>query len=649
MWPLSRTALLGFSLSLVACAAKPETSPARVSEFGRYEGYSKEAYSEWVRESHYVTMRDGVRLAVDIIRPAVNGKAVDQKLPVVWTHSRYHRTVPPAAAFGASRNLSVLKNGRLPNATSATPTKLDSQPAAAGAPKVVSLVDRNPALQRLIRYGYVVVAVQVRGGGASFGKYQGLFSPAETQDAHDIMDWIVKQPWCDGNLGMYGGSYLGITQYMAASTLHPALKAIYPEVAAIDLYDVVYSGGIFRENMLQHWGVLTRTLDIGTPEAPVDEDSGGRIRDSAIVAHRDNWNVIDEFRAARFRDHDTPSYAYARFEPASFLADMKQSGVAAYHSGGWYDIFARDETLWFANWGRNQHLIMGPWSHAFPDSAMGAERSRLNAIEQHRWFDHWLKGIDNGVTTEAPIHYALINDPGQWTWLSADTWPPKGVDNTVYFFAAGKSGSVSSVNDGLLVAANPAEAGQDAYLVDLTTTTGSASRWDNAVGQGPMKYPDMTPNDVKAVTYTTAPLAADVTVTGSPVVTLYVTSNEPDGDFHALLEEIDGQGVSHYVSEGMLRASHRALADPSWNNLGLPWHRSFKADSKPLSKGEVASLVFDMEPTATVFNAGHRIRVTIIGADADNTEVPPVGARATIQIYRGADHASSIALPVMRK
>ena len=620
---------------IAGCAAKekPQT-PARISEFGRYEGYGEPAFTEWVRTSEYVTVRDGTRLAVDIIRPAVGGKPADGKFPVVWTHSRYHRGGPDMRAADASHDL---KN--LTSTVGASPEAL----ARRNAP---SVVENNAGLQRLLKHGYVVVAVQVRGGGASFGRYEGLFSPTETRDAYDVMDWMTKQSWCDGNLGMFGGSYLGITQYMAASTKHPALKAIFPTVAAFNMYDVIYPGGIYRENTLQHWGILTRSLDVVYPEPPVDADSTGALRAEALAQHAKNWNVVEQYRAARFREHNTADYAYSRHEPSGFLGDINQSGVAAYHYGGWYDIFAKDEMLWLVNNTGPDRVTMGPWSHATSDSAIDAEQRRIGSAEQHRWFDRWLKGIQNGIDQDPPINYAVMVDPGVWNWKTADQWPLKGAANTDYFLSAGPSGSVTSANDGLLGPA-PSAPGADRYLVDVTTTTGTATRWDNAVGQGRMQYPDMAPNDAKALTYTTPPLAADLTIVGHPVVRLFVSSNQPDGDFYAILTEVDAKGYSRYVSEGILRASHRDTTTAPWNNLGLPWHRSFKADRKLLVSGQVAELLFDMAPTATVFNAGHRLRVTIAGADADNTERPPVKGRPTISIYRGPEHPSAIRLPVV--
>lgn len=613
------------------CGTRPPTEPIRVSTFGEYRGYSDSLYSEWTRESRYVTMRDGVRLAVDIIRPAVNGVPVDQRLPVVWTHSRYHRGAPPAAGFRSSS----LAGPDPPS------WPLDSIP-----PRVQSQVDRNPALQRLVKHGYVVVSVQVRGGGASFGRYQGVFSHAETQDAYELMDWMAKAPWSDGNLGMFGNSYLGITQYLAASTKHPALKAIFPNVAGFDLYDMVYEGGIYRENFIQHWARLTHALDVSFPEPPVDDDSTGALWRAALAEHADTWQVEKEWRAARFRDHASDGFNLLRIQPSTHVGAMNQSGVAAYHWGGWYDIYARDELLWAANWSGPDRVTLGPWAHALTDSTMASEQARLIGVEQHRWFDRWLKGVDNGVDRQTPMNYALMIDPGRWTWEASDVWPLRSVTTVDYFFGAGPSGSVRSANDGSLAPAPAGLAGQDRWLVDLTTTTGTASRWDNATGQGPMRYPDLTLRDTKALTYTTQPLATDLTVIGHPVVTLFVTSNQPDGDFYAYLEEIDSTGFARYVSEGMLRASHRTLAEPPWNNLGLPWQRHHESDLAPLAPGEVAELVFDLHPTATVFNAGHRLRVTVAGADVDNTERPPVRGQPTVAVYRGGDRASRIALPI---
>ncbi len=613
-----------FGALVAGCSDSSDSSYAGlVSEFGRYEGYSEPIYDSWVNTSRYVEMRDGARLAVDVTFPAIGGEAAQGPFPVVWTHSRYHRNPGQLLEFFA--------------------------PEGADVPEVNSQVDANGALQLLARHGYVVAAVQVRGGGASFGTYQGLFSEAETDDAREMIEWFATQPWSDGNVGMYGGSYLGMTQYMAASEMHPALRAIFPNVAGLDMYDQLHPGGIYRKDMIDHWGGLTRNLDINWAAPPVDEDADGSLLQAAIAEHEDNWDVAVEYAAGRFRDHDIPTLTWTEHGVSGVLDEVKQARVPAYHWNGWYDIFVLDAVLLWANYDGPQKLGIGAWSHAgMPDSLLMVESAELTAVEQHRWFDYWLKGIDNGIMDEPPIHYAVMNDPGDWSWTSTASWPLSDAEEIAWYLAAGPSGSVESVNDGLLSPASPtSDEGADSYDVDFSTTTGTNTRWDNAVGGAPlMIYPDLTPNDAKALTYTTPPLNADVNVTGHPVVTLWVSSSTNDADVIVLLEEIDDAGVSHYISEGVLRASHRGLADAPWDNLGLPFQRSFAEDVQPLPDGQPGELVMDLLPTANIFNAGHRIRVTIMGADADNIELPATAP--TIQVHRSATYPSRIVLPVVQ-
>lgn len=615
---------------LAACAPEPgtetggggggEEAAARVSEFGRYEGYGEPRYDGWVTTSGYVEVRDTVRLAVEVTRPALGAVVETEPLPVVWTHSRYHRN--------PSRIIPLLA------------------PDLDPVPDIRSMVDANEDLQRLVLHGYVVASAAVRGSGASFGRYEGLFSATETADAVDLIKWLASEPWSDGNVGMYGGSYLGITQYMAASANPQALKAIFPDVAALDMYDMVYPGGVYRDDLIRHWGGLTREMDVSVPAPAVDEDVEGVLLRQAMAEHEDNWDVIEQYGAGRYRDHAAEELAWERHGPTGVFEDVLDARVPAYHWNGWYDIFVTDAALWFANYRGPQKLGIGAWSHAgMPDPELMAERMELYAVEQHRWFDFWLKGIENGVLDEPPIHYAVMNDPGDWRWVAADSWPPETTPRRL-FLAAGASGSVASVNDGALTPDAPAAGDAfDEYEVDLTTTTGTSSRWDNAVGAAPeMVYPDLSATDAKSLTYTTVPLEADLTVTGHPVVTLWVTSSRRDADFFVLLEEVDETGFSRYVTEGVLRASHRALAEAPWDNLGLPFQRSYARDVEPLPDAP-AELRLDLHPTSTVFNAGHRLRLTIMGADRDNAEEVSEEA-PTVRVYRSAAHPSSVELPV---
>ncbi len=604
------------------CQAQ-QTDEEKVSRFGEYSGYSEGRFDEWICNSQYIEMRDGVKLAIDVVRPAVDGVAVDEKFPVVWTHSRYHRG----------------------------PQALASRFGMAG--EIKSLVDANPDLQRLVKHGYVIAAVGVRGSGASYGTYTGLFSPEETRDAFEITQWLAEQPWCDGNVGMQGASYLGMTQYMAASQAPPALKAIFPNVAGFDLYDVIYPGGVYRLDMIRHWDELTEQLDNEWLAPRVDADEEGKMLEQAVAQHEDNWEVAINYRKARFRDSASNGYSYLTHNPAPHLAQINHAQIPAYHWCGWYDIFVTDALIWYANYRGPQRLAIGSWPHAAtPDPRVMMERIRLRSAEQHRWFDCWLKGIDNGIMDEDPINIATLDDPGDASWSSSPQWPLPKQEYHRFVFAGGPSGSVESVNDGTLVHVeynNKADGAgdRDQYEINLETTTGSATRWDNAVGAGVMNYGDMSENDALCLTWTTDVLPEDVNITGHPVVTLFVESSAGDADFYVLLEEIDADGKSHYVSEGVLRASHRDVSPAPWSNLDLPFQRSFAADQRELDSGVVMKLEMDLHPVSNIFNAGHRIRVAIMGADRDNTEPPPVSPGTTITIHRSAEYPSGIQLPVV--
>jgi len=158
--------------------------------------------------------------------------------------------------------------------------------------------------------------------------------------------------------------------------------------------------------------------------------------------------------------------------------------------------------------------------------------------------------------------------------------------------------------------------------VDYSTTSGKYSRW-YAVNW-PRNYPNMQPNDQKALTYTTPPLEAEVEVTGHPLVHLWLTADAPDLDAFVYLEEVDGSGRSAYITEGTLRASHRKLSRAPYNNLGLPYHSHYQSSLEPLPAGQPVELVFDLLPTAYRFPKGSRIRITVALADADNFETPVV-------------------------
>jgi putative CocE/NonD family hydrolase len=213
--------------------------------------------------------------------------------------------------------------------------------------------------------------------------------------------------------------------------------------------------------------------------------------------------------------------------------------------------------------------------------------------------------------------------------------------------AEGKTRSITSTNDGFL---RPEPSGRkdaaDAYTVDYSTTSGKYSRW--VAVNWPRNYPNMQANDQKALTYTTSPLETEVEVSGHPVVHLWLTTDAPDLDAFVYLEEVGRNGKSTYITEGNMRASHRALSKAPYNNLGLPYHSHYKGDLAPIPAGEPVELVFNSMPTSYRFHKGNRIRITVAFADADNFETPVINPAPKLRLLRDMNHPSFVQLPVVQ-
>jgi len=623
----------------VQCSSNPPES-RRVSAFGRYEGYSEAHFDGWNRRSVYVAMPDGVRIAVDLYLPTAGGIEVSEPVPVVLHYTRYGRAFETAGG-------------------------------------VVTFVDGETVLQHLLAHGYAVAVADARGSGASFGVHDGPLSAAGTEDSYHLIEWLAARPWCNGKVGMHGRSYPGVTQYHAATLTPPALKAIFPEMAGPNLYDFIFAGGTFKKDFTEVWARYTEGLDGGEPDPParVDGDLDGSLRDAALQEHAKNLNANVIGQHAEFRNSllSTPSGVTWSWKIANVVDDaaaIDASGVAVYHVLGWLDTFTTQQSMMYANLKTTpQKMMIAPWVHT------GGMTGNLLRSEILRWFDYWLKGIDNGIMKEPPVHYFTMRGNnsvphgGERTvsedelraesgaaWQAAHQWPPPELETKLLFFATGPSGTVASVNDGTLTTSSPGPGvDHDAYTVDFTARTGSFTRWTNSYGarrtepEGTTFFDERAHEDEKALTYTSKALVDDLLVVGYPVVRLWVTSTHDDGDFFVWLEEVDGAGRSHYVTEGGLRASHRALSQAPWNNFGLPFHRSFAEDISTLPAHPV-ELAFDLLGTATVFDAGHRIRVTVAGASARDFALypDPEGRDApTVSVYRSDAYPSRLELPVL--
>ncbi|MCP3893442.1 MAG: CocE/NonD family hydrolase, partial [Bacteroides sp.] len=187
--------------------------------------------------------------------------------------------------------------------------------------------------------------------------------------------------------------------------------------------------------------------------------------------------------------------------------------------------------------------------------------------------------------------------------------------------------------------------GEDLYTIDFEVTTGSYSRWMTQMGTPVLYLNSRNEMDTKMLTFTSQPLAADLQITGYPVITLYVKSTHSDGAFLVYLEDVFENGKSVYITEGGLRAIHRKVSKNPYVNQETPYHSFAEGDAMPLVPGEMAELTFELQPTSVLIKKGHKIRVAIAGADKDNFNRIPVQGTPTITVARNKKCSSFIALP----
>lgn len=543
-------------------------------------------------------MRDGTMLAADIFRPGKNGKATLERLPVLWRGERYHR---------------------------------------AGQRDQVSITaDSDSAVQSFLRYGYVVAVIDMRGTGASFGSRDGPFSREEILDAYDITEWLATQPWSSGKIGMIGRSYSGIIQYLAAASAPPHLVAIFPEMALFDLYDFLYPGGVFRRDFVDSWSKLVHNRDRIQDPLPVDADPDGSIMSIARSEHQRNVLPSEMFPLLPFRDSREAEHGLRLYQlrsPASSLRANDVSGIAIYHVAGWYDLWPKDALLWFSNLKAPQKILIGPWSHR---ESIGFDL----AVEQRRWFDYWLKGIPNGIMDEPPIRYfTMEGDGGQWT--TSEKWPVSSMHWAPFYLGGGKESASA------LLKAVPLD-GAITVTADYTQTSGDFTRWSAGYGSQ-FGYSDMASNDAKGIVFTTPPLAEPLIITGHPVINVWISATTDDVDLVAYLELVDSRGVSTYVTEGVLRASHRAIGIPPYNFLGLPYHPSTEDEVVSLPGNRPSILSVDLHPTSIVVPAGVRIRLALNWADEGNLSVQKFSPPPDVTVHFGEDHPSHILLPLVHR
>lgn len=465
------------------------------------------------------------------------------------------------------------------------------------------------AHEYFVTHGYAALLVDLRGLGNSGGVARGALDSGEGEDLANVVDWVGRQDWCDGNVGCWGHSYGAITALGAGAEGSPHLKAVVAIMGSADLYaDFFYPGGC--QNCLSAygaWGSLMVALQL---MPPMHQDAAGRWY-SVWRARLENATPY----MLEWQDH--PSYDQYWNGRA---VGVEKSTTPTFVIGGWRDIFPEGMVRVYERLRAPKKLLMGPWPHLLPDIALTAPLDYL--AEVVAWWDRWLRPDKGGHRERVHEDDVTVYVQGRGDWRRWHTWPPEGTRSVDLFLEVA----------GTLQRWPSSDEGQLSYAGDPTVGT-AAGLWDpvslGAVGLG--QPDDQRADEARSLTFTGEMLEEPLDVIGSPEARLFVGLEAGGGDFDLVvkLSDVDPDGRSTLITSGWLKATHRSS------------HSSLQA----VPRGQVEEYRVPLWATAYSVAQGHRLRATI--SCADFPRIWPSRQTPTIRLLTGGSMQSSVSVPAL--
>lgn len=594
---------------LVSFIAVVMSHPSQVVAHPPLAGeYSPAKYEVVEERDADAPVRDGAKLKIDIFRPKAHGR-----FPAILQITPYN------------------KNGQATRA------------------------------RKFAARGFVVVNADSRGRFESEGKWDP-FTPEHKTDGYDLVQWVAGQPWCTGKVGMYGLSYMGWTQWWTASQSPPALKAIVPEVAPPDhFYNCPYQNGIFVCWMVDWAGAMSDRL----PHSAGPGAYGGFAvnREKAY----DQLPYIDFDKTRNYKPtlwwrtwvrQNTAQGKYWKdiaYQTPESYARVKVPSLAI---TGWFDADfpgAPMNYLAMKKHGgspaaRKPRMVIGPWYHIINTQrvAAGIDFGEQAIIDWDgyvcRWFDYHLKGIDNGVLNDPPVHAFVM---GRNKWRTADDWPLPGTQFTKYYLHSGGKAN-SSKGDGMLSTTAPTNEPADEYVYDPKDPTPSADFKSGHI-DGPTDISKSALRD-DVLVYQTPVLTEDVEVVGPITARFFAATSAYDTDWMIRLSDVLPDGRALFLGEGVMRARHR---NPKIKGAFNPNALSRIEPDKPYEY----TIEF-YRPTGNLFQKGHRIRIEISSSyfpyylRNPNSAEDNIGLVKTMQsarqtIFHDKSRPSHVVLPII--
>ena len=484
--------------------------------------------------------------------------------------------------------------------------------------------------QFFARHGYVCVVVNVRGRNGSEGEWEPYVN--EPQDGYDTQQWIGRQPWCNGKIGMYGQSYNAFTQIASAPMASPHLKCILPLEGQQTNFGHLYNDGVPQLNVMFTFGLYATGPTRTGPHIPI----GPHYLQLPLMSAADKADNPQAQRLKTWLEHSSYDDYWKSYGVKEKYLKVQ---APAWFATGWYDNLVHEGWRNFKGF-REQggseacrqgtRIRVGGGVHG---------RTGVDLPMHLRWYDYWLKGFETGIDKEPPIEIFVM---GANVWRHEHQWPLARTQFTKYYLRSGGTANTLEGDGRLSTNAPPADAPPDQYTYDpadpVYTLGGQMSTHRDIWGPKDRRE-RQTRRDV--LVYTTEPLAADTEVTGPVELKLFAASSAVDTDFTATLTDVHPDGQAIHICEGIRRASFReSLENPT-----------------PIEPGEIYEYTISLWETSMVFKAGHRIRLEVSSSNFPryarnlNTGLP-LGTsdemkEATQTVFHDARHASHLVLPII--
>ncbi|OHD57064.1 MAG: hypothetical protein A2Y33_09055 [Spirochaetes bacterium GWF1_51_8] len=460
----------------------------------------------------------------------------------------------------------------------------------------------NLEAYQLAQAGYAAVQVDLPGIGSSGGVSKSPFQIIEDAHIEEIIDWCSRQDFSDGNIGMLGESFGGMSALSAAAKNPPALKAVFSMMAPGNFYpNLVYPGGSLNMlGLMGSWINLMNLIQI----LPPFNHTGLK-----------EWNKIWQDHLAGFEPFIMEPTEHTILDTYWKNANItpEKITIPVYMLDGWNGFSHSDTSQMFSKIPGQKKLMMGPWVHMWP-SMTDKEPADYMKVAL-RWFDYWLKGIPNGIMDEPSVSVYFM---GKEHWRYEENWPPSGFNDIVLNLRSNRTlGKGTEVRDMILVCAHDPTVGLHAGLMTVLTLG--------------IDYPkEQSPDDAKSVCFTTSPIPENLEIAGEPRVTLTVSTDMPDAAITVRLCDIDNEENSRYITRGWLRLSKRDGLDKT----------------SPVEPGVPYTITIPFMPIAYRLEKLHSLRVSI--QLSDFPRIFPLPYTGSLSIHFGPEITQECVIPTLK-